>query len=233
MIMRIDEILSQPFTGYSKESYKFLKALKSKRNNNKEWFDRHREIYETFLKREVRELVDTLAPKLMSIDPTFVLNHKSILRINRDIRFKKDKTPYKTFSAVSFGLRVLKHRDIPQIYFHFSPDEFLIAAGQYSTEPSRMKKIRYRIATFQESFLKIIHNPEFQKEYRKIYGEELSRLPAEFSQYANTPIEKYLKYRNIYVYKEYKPEVAMKPELVELILYHTRLMYEFLKFLSN
>lgn len=231
--MRIDEILSQPFSGYSNESYKFLKALKDSRNNNKKWFDQHRGIYEIFLKREVRELVDTLAPKLMFIDSTFVLNHKSILRINRDIRFKKDKTPYKTFSAVSFGLRVLKHKDIPQIYFHFSPDEFLIAAGQYSTEPSVMKKIRYKIASYPEIFLKIVHNPEFQKEYKKIHGEKLLKLPVPFPEYLNTPIETYLKYKNMYVYKEYKPEVAMKPELVELILYHTRLMYDFLKFLSN
>ncbi|MGB9696839.1 MAG: DUF2461 domain-containing protein [Ignavibacteria bacterium] len=231
--MRIDEILSQPFSGYSNESYQFLKALKSKHNNNKEWFDKHRDIYETFLKREVRELVDTLAPKLISIDSTFVLNHKSILRINRDIRFKEDKTPYKTFSAVSFGLRVLKHKDIPQIYFHFSPDEFLIAAGQYSTEPSVMKRIRQKIVTSPDSFLKIIHSPAFQKEYKKIQGEKLLRLPVIFSEYANTPIETYLKYKNMYVYKEYEPKVAMKPELVELILYHTRLMYDFLKFLSN
>lgn len=231
--MRIDEILLQPFSGYSNESYNFLKALKSRRNNNKEWFDRHRDVYENFLKREVRELVNTLAPKIISIDSTFVLNHKSILRINRDIRFKKDKTPYKTFSAVSFGLRVLKQKDIPQIYFHFSPDEFLIAAGQYSTEISTMKRIRQKIAHSPDDFLKIIHNPEFQKEYKKIYGEKLLRLPVAFSEYVNTPIEPYLKYKNIYVYKTYKPEVAMKPELVKLILYHTRLMYNFLKFLSN
>jgi uncharacterized protein (TIGR02453 family) len=231
--MGIDEIISQPFSGYSNESYQFLKSLAIRRNNNKEWFDKHRNIYENFLKREVRELVDTLAPKVNAIDPSFVLNHKSILRINRDIRFKKDKTPYKTFSAVSFGLRVLKQKDIPQIYFHFSSNEFLIAAGQYSTEPSTMKKIRQKIVNNTDDFLEIINNPQFQKEYKKIYGEKLLRLPIIFSKYKNTNLEKYLLYKNMYVYKEYKPEVAMKPDLVELILYHTRLMYKFLKFLSN
>ncbi len=233
----ITDIFREPFLGFSEDALNFLRKLKNPVYNNKKWFDKNRDIYEVYVKQPMRSLIDTLSGELRNIDENIVINHKSIFRINRDIRFSKDKTPYKFHYAASFCFGVIKKSDIPQFYFHFSPDEFIFAGGQYSNEPVRLKKIRNKIFDDYENFQDIITKKVFIKEYKKISGESLTRLPKEFEfrkkEITDKMLFNLLKMKQYYVEKTYKPSVIFDTGLVDLIKYHTKLMYEFVKFLND
>ncbi|MEZ4689881.1 MAG: TIGR02453 family protein [Ignavibacteria bacterium] len=136
----LDELVKEPFLGFPKKALKFLKELSIPSNNNKAWFDEHRDIYEENLKKPMRDLIDTLAIEINKIDPDIVVNYKSIFRINRDVRFAKDKRPYKEIYAAAFAFDRIKSAEIPAFYFHFDSKEFLFASGQYSMDNDYLKK---------------------------------------------------------------------------------------------
>ncbi len=233
----IDMLIKEPFLGFCRESLDFLKLLGDKRYNNKKWFDRNRATYENFIKLPMRALIDNLAIEIHKIDSSIAVNYKSIFRINRDIRFTKDKTPYKTMTSASFCFDTIKKPEIPQFYFHLSPAEFLFAGGQYSSDPDKLKKIRQKIYNEFDTFKKIIFKGEFKKEYKKICGDKAVNFPRG---YENIKTEKdgellaeLIKMKQYYVYKSYKPEVAFKPEVVNLITDNIKLSYNFTKFLND
>lgn len=233
----IDMLIKEPFLGFSRESLDFLKLLENKRYNNKKWFDKNRAKYENFIKLPMRALTDNLAIEINKIDTSIVVNYKSIFRINRDIRFTKDKTPYKTMTSASFCFDTIKRPEIPQFYFHLSPAEFLFAGGQYSSDTEKLKKIRRKIYNEFDTFKKIIFNSEFKKEYKKICGDKGANLPRG---YENIKYEKdgemlaeFIKMKQYYVYKSYKPEVAFKPDVINLITHNIKLSYNFTKFLND
>ena len=116
----LDELVKEPFLGFQPEALKFLKSLSNPKNNNKIWFDKHRETYETYLKQPMKDLIDTLSIEINKSYPDIVVNYKSIFRINRDIRFSKNKMPYKNHYSAAFAFGKIKSAEIPQFYFHFT-----------------------------------------------------------------------------------------------------------------
>ncbi len=228
----LEDFIKEPFLGFDKKSVDFLNKLRNKKYNNKKWFDANRDVYENHLKYPMRTLVDNLAAELKKIDDSFFITNKSILRINRDIRFKPDKTPYKTNYAAAFTYERQKTPEIPQYYFELSYREFLFAAGQYSMEPNALKKIRRRIFEKFDEFTDIISEKKFRNKFGDVLGESLQKLPKEFSVKEISPeLGKYLKMKQFYVYTTYEPEVAFGPELVDLIMEDTGITHDFTKFL--
>ncbi|MCE1165513.1 MAG: DUF2461 domain-containing protein [Bacteroidetes bacterium] len=228
----LEDFIKEPFLGFDRKSVDFLNKLRNKRYNNKTWFDANRDTYETHLKHPMRTLIDTLASELKKVDDTFFITYKSILRINRDIRFKADKTPYKTNYAAAFTYERQKTPDIPQYYFELSYNEFLFAAGQYSMEPDALKKIRRGIYGKYDEFNEIINDRKFRKNYGNVLGISLQKLPKEFSgKYLSPELEKFLKMKQFYVYRTFEPDVAFSPYLVDLIIEEVKTTHDFTKFL--
>ena len=233
----LSDLLNQPFPGFEKKALKFLKALSVSDNNNKKWFDEHRNEYEMYLKLPMRNLIDTLSSEIRKIDPDIVVNYKSIFRINRDVRFSKDKKPYKTHYAAAFAFEKVKSSEIPQFYFHFSPDEFIFAAGQYSMDALYLKKIRRGIYSDFENLKSIINTKSFLNNFGSVRGESLSKLPKGFEnpgQGASDPLLiKLLMMKQFYVFKEYNPDVILSEELPDLIVENIKLSYDFTKYLDK
>ena len=233
----LDSLVKEPFLGFQPESLEFLSKLQNPRYNNKKWFDKNREIYEVYLKQPMRVLIDTLSVEIKKIDPNIVVNYKSIFRINRDIRFTKDKTPYKSHLAASFCFDMIKKPDMPQFYFHFSPTEFLIAGGQYSSDPQKLKKIKNEIFTNYPRYKKIISDKKFVKAYKKVLGEKTTRLPKGYENIeqkkSNELLIETLKMKQFYVDEYHKPDVILESSLVELITKNIKQMYDFVKFFHN
>jgi len=233
----LDNLIKEPFLGFDEDSLAFLKKLENKKYNNKIWFDKNRNIYEQHIKLPMRALIDSLTGELYKIDPSIVVSYKSIFRINRDIRFSKNKQPYKSMSSASFCFDIIKKPEIPQFYFHFSPDEFLFAGGQYSLDPDKLKKIRKKIYDEFDYFKKIIAEKKFAKEYGKICGDKLTKLPRGYDDLKtdkkNEALIEILKMKQYYVFKSYKPELIFNPDLVNLIAHNVKLSYDFTKFLND
>lgn len=230
----LDNFISEPFLGFTEDTLKFFSKLKNKKYNNKRWFDANRDVYEFHVKQPMRSLLDTIAPEIKKYDPRITISYKSIFRINRDIRFKKDKTPYKSHYGAALTYDGIKTPEVPQFYFHLSDDEFLFAAGQYSTDTVMIKKMRNRIFKEPDYFLSIVNEKNFVKCFGDVLGEKLANLPAEFrGKDINEEIAEFLKLKQIYVFRTYKPEVALDNGLAEIIVEDIKMTGEFNKFLFD
>lgn len=131
------------FTGFPKQTFTFLKDLD--RNNNKIWFDTHRKEYEDFYMEPARQFVGALGSELMKIEPAVKYEakvNKSIFRINRDIRFSKDKTPYKNHIDLWFWLGERKGWDAGGFFIGITPDKLILGAGIHSLEKDLLGKFR-------------------------------------------------------------------------------------------
>lgn len=118
------------FNGFSKELVQFFKKLE--KNNSKQWFDKHRNEYEEFVLFPSREFVAVMGKRLRKIAPevnAIPKVNQSLFRINRDTRFSKDKSPYKTCMGIWFWEGNRKRMECSGFYFHHEGDRLLIGAG--------------------------------------------------------------------------------------------------------
>lgn len=179
-----------------KATLKFLKGLKA--NNNKEWFDKHRPEYDA-TREQFAELVqlciDELGAKHNGIR---MLSPKDcIFRINKDVRFSKDKSPYKTtYSA--FIAEGGRKSNLPGFYFHIEPgNKTTIGGGIYLPDAVQMKRIRSEIASNGNELQKILSHPKFKKLYPRIEGEKLVKVPKGYD--PASPFAELLKHKNFFV----------------------------------
>jgi len=118
------------FSGFPKKSITFLNSIR--KNNNKEWFEAHRDEYEKLIKDPSIDFVIEMGEHLQALVPTITARPKvngSLFRIYRDIRFSKDKTPIKSRIGVIFWQGRGKRMQSSCFYMHFSPDELFFAVG--------------------------------------------------------------------------------------------------------
>lgn len=131
------------FTGFSDESLKFFADLE--RNNSKIWFEKNRHIYENEILLPAKAFVNELGERLETIAPDIAADartDKSIFRIHRDIRFSKDKIPYKTHLGIWFWEGKKKKLENPGFYFQFDKDTMFIGAGMYRFSKDTLKIYR-------------------------------------------------------------------------------------------
>ena len=165
---------------FNKNYLQFLKGLSE--NNNKEWFDENRKSYNDWVKRPFNEFVQLMIDKIQAHDNRVVVTPKDcIFRINRDIRFSADKTPYKTHMSALIGAGGKKDKSIPGIYFHFGTDNVSVYGGAHMLSKEQLHKVRQAIAFQPEEFQSLIKQPDFVSKFGSIQGEENKRLPKEFT----------------------------------------------------
>ena len=147
----------------TKESLQFLDDLKA--NNNRDWFQDNKKRYEIF-KKDYHQLVSDFLDVMKPLDPSLELLEvkNCTFRINRDIRFSKDKSPYKAHLGIwiSGGIKGLNRAGY---YVHIEKGASFIAGGFYSPEPDDLKKVRKEIAFFHEDLEEILDNKNFKKEF--------------------------------------------------------------------
>lgn len=187
-----------PFDSFPKEGLQFLKALK--KNNNRPWFEKHKEEYERYLKLPMQSLIVALQPHFARFAPEFELHPKrSMFRIYRDIRFSKDKRPYKMHVAAHFVLRGKpKGVEGSGYYLHIEPVEVYVGAGLYMPENDQLKKIRRAIVDRAEEFLSVVQSRRFKKTFGELEmkDDRLKRIPAGFD--ANHPMAEWLRYKHYF-----------------------------------
>jgi uncharacterized protein (TIGR02453 family) len=149
----------------SKESLKFLDDLK--KNNNRDWFLANKKRYETY-KAEYHQIIGGMLAELKGKDPALsMLEVKNCtFRINRDIRFSKDKSPYKSHMGMWFNTSS-KHGNGPGYYIHIEPGKSFIAGGYYQPEAVELKKFRKEIDFFHDDLDAIIN----EKKFKSVFGD--------------------------------------------------------------
>lgn len=175
-------------------------------NNNRAWFVMNKPRYD-ILRVEFLELVTKLIADLGKFDPAVADCNpkKALFRINRDMRFSKEKIPYKThFSAAinASGLKRPHQGGGPTYYFHINETgTLLIAAGEWMPPPERLRAIRQHVIDDAAGFTKLLKNKKLKETYGELQEEgKLSRPPKGFD--ADIPHLEYIKLKNFIVWHE-------------------------------
>lgn len=202
------------FAGIPKEGIQFLRDLKE--NNEREWFQPRKAVYDEKLRGPLLELVGALSDELKRFAPDYRTEpSKAVYRIYRDTRFRDDKTPYKTHAAASFHHRSLGKHVSGGFYFHFSPTEFLIGGGLWRPGPKELLAIRRRISADPAALRSILANKSFKKLLGELSGEQLKRPPKGFS--ADDPALDLLLYKQFLAGSQLDPKLIESPKAVKEI----------------
>ena len=154
-------------------------------NNNKTWFDQNRQRYEKSVKKPFYNFVEEMIVRIHSRNPDILINpSEAIFRINRDIRFSKNKTPYKLHMGAFISPGGRKAKNDPGFYFHLGFEGIRIYSGVYQVPKDNLLKIRRHIADKLDSFEKIIAGKAFKSKFGSIQGDRHQRISAEFKQIA-------------------------------------------------
>ncbi|HOZ85217.1 MAG TPA: DUF2461 domain-containing protein [Niabella sp.] len=197
-------------------TFRFLKDLKE--NNNKPWFDENRKRYET-AKENFADFIDALILQFGKKDKTIShLKAKDCMfRINRDVRFSKDKAPYKTnFGAYINGEGKKSFR--AGYYFHLEPGKSFTGGGIWQPPADVLAKLRQEIDYNLSNFEKIIHSNKFKTVFNGLSsaeGAKLTRVPKGYE--ADNPAAEYLKYKNFVAIHSLTDKGLAQPELVTKI----------------
>ena len=212
---------------------KFLQSLK--KNNSKEWFDVNRKQYE-IAKVDFAALVDSVIKTFGKKDPSIAhLNAKNCMfRINRDVRFSKNKDPYKTNMGASItagGKKV----SMAGYYFHLEPGgNSFVGGGLYMAEPDKLKKVRQEIDYNWDAFSKIIHNKKFKEQYTDLDrsdGMSLVREPKGYEK--DNPAIDYIKLKSWIALKPIADKELTGKELVKTITTAFEALYPMIVFLNE
>ena len=163
------------------EAVQFINDLKV--NNNTEWMHANKKRYENYKKdyqRMIAMLLAELKPLDKSLEPLEVKN--CTFRINRDIRFSKDKTPYKTHISAWFSTNK-NSKNAPGYYLQIENGTGFVAGGMYCPEPNELKKVRKEIEFFHDDLNVILNESNFKKQFVNLSHEEsnkLKRAPKDF-----------------------------------------------------
>ena len=221
--------MPSPFPGFPPEALQFFRGLA--KNNNREWFLPRKQIFEEKVKEPMRQLVDALNVALHDFAPEYETDPgKAIFRIYRDIRFSKDKKPYKEHIAATFHRRGAMGHGQGGYYVAISHKSVAVGGGIYAPDPPQLLAIRERIAERHEEFRRILAAKPVRKLFGNLQGEQLSRVPRGFA--TDHSAADLLRFKYFILYKELPPSLATSPKLYKEIVERFRVIVPFLQFLT-
>ena len=163
---------------FSTETFAFLQELSD--NNNRTWFEANKSRYEALVREPAMDFIEAMEPALKSFAPEFRAEARklggSLMRVFRDTRFSRDKTPYKTNIGIQFRHRLGKDVHAPGFYLHIANDECFLGAGCWHPESSVLGKLRDGIAGKTDSWFAIRDEQRFAAHWQ-LAGESLRRPP--------------------------------------------------------
>lgn len=210
--------------------FKFLQDLE--KNNNKDWFDINRKLYETEIKKPFEDFTIALGNELNIFDPEIQGDFKkSIFRINKDIRFSKDKSPYKTNRSSAYSLNGKKDHEDPGYYIELGANKCYIAGGAWAPSTDSLKKIRSEIYYNLDDFNAILKNKNFQTTFIDIKGERSKILPKDIKDWAID--SEYIYLKQFYFIKEFSQKEALEKDFVKSVAKWFSHGYEMNQFLRQ
>ena len=166
--------------GLTEAFYEFFIELSA--NNQKSWFDENRARYEREVKALFLTFVESVLVKMVAVDGRFsgMEAKQCIFRINKDIRFSKDKTPYKLHCAAAIQIGGRKEMGAGGLYIQLGPEECGLYSGVYMPEKDELMRIRGLIAGDLEGFNRVITDKVFVKYFGTVRGEKNKRIDADW-----------------------------------------------------
>lgn len=166
------------FKHFDPSLMQFLRALAS--NNNRDWFNQHKHDYEDKVRTPALAFIEAMEPWIRMVSPHYEASAKkvggSLMRVYKDVRFAKDKAPFKTNVGIQFRHEVGKDVHAPGFYLHIEPQEIFLAVGTWHPAPDALKAIRQHIVDKPGPYQDAIEHQPFC-EFYQLAGDSLTRPP--------------------------------------------------------
>lgn len=216
-----------PTASIPKSTLDFLKALRD--NNNREWFAANKDWYQKEHAHAVA-FAEALLARMGQHDQLVPMTGKqSLFRIYRDVRFSKDKSPYKAHFSGTMK------RDTKWLrggyYFHIEPGGSFVGGGFWEPNAADLKRIRQELAADAEPLRKIIAAPEFVETFGQLQGEQLKTAPQGYP--ANHPSIDLLRYKQFLLSQSYTDKEVASPDLLDKMVLAFRRMRPFFDYMSE
>jgi len=217
---------TERFTGFRREAIQFLADLAA--NNERAWFQPRKAEYQRLLKDPLEALVAALAERFaaqripLRADPA-----RSIFRIYRDVRFSKDKSPYKTNVGASFPWVAGRDGGPGDVesgaeaahgvggYFHLAPGDIFVGGGMWHPEPARLAAFRAAVGSDPASVHAALDDPRFVARFGQVNGDRLKRVPTGFP--PDHPEAELLKLKDVVFGRRLSDDEALSPDLPDLL----------------
>jgi uncharacterized protein (TIGR02453 family) len=217
------------FRGIPEEGLEFLKDLE--KNNNREWFMSHKQAFEQWLLNPTRSLIASVRDILAPVAPAIRVDpFKSIHRIHRDIRFRRDKSPYNTHLAASFS-ETVRSRHSEGLYLMISAQGLASGGGAYMPSPAELRSIRQHISACGDSFRDIVEDAQLKRRFGLMRGERLKRAPQGFS--ASDPMLDYLQHKQFYFIRDYDANACVNPDFATSVAEDYLCLLPFINWMSE
>lgn len=193
----------------SKNSFDFLKQLSA--NNNRDWFTENKQIY-TDAQQDIIAFADEVLQGMNAFDhietPT---GKKALKRIYRDVRFSKDKAPYKQHFGMTFSRATQSRRGT--YYIHLQPGNSFIGGGFWGPEKDDLLRIRKHLAQDDSYFKKVINSKEFKNHFGTLEGEQLKTAPKGFDK--EHPSIELLRYKQFLIGQSFSDKEVLSKDFAK------------------
>ena len=198
----------------NKATLKFLYDLRE--NNERDWFQANKNRYED-ARRDVEQFVEFLIPAIHTFDPLInnLTAKQCMFRIYRDVRFSKDKTPYKSYFGAYIAPEGRKSVRCGY-YLHLEPGNCLLAGGAYHPAAEHLKNIRYEIYHNLKEFEDILNGSGFKNIFGELVGDKLKRPPRGFP--AEFEGIDYLKMKDFTIFHKLDDQQVSSPDFAAYVL---------------
>ena len=219
-------------TYFSSKTFAFLRDLAS--HNHREWFQENKERYEEDVRVPALRFIQDFAPYLEGLSPHFRADPRksggSLFRIHRDIRFSKDKSPYKTHTGIQFRHEAGRDAHAPGFYLHMEPGGCFAGVGIWRPDASTLRKIREHLLEDPGGWKEVAYDGAFQERYG-LSGERLVRPPRGFDP-QHTLVED-LKWKDFVGMAEIPEEEITSPGFLQEYAGYCRTGLPFVSFLCR
>src|SRR5690348_10017003 len=207
--------MAESFKGFPKDFFLFFRELKA--HNERPWFEANKERFRKSVQAPMSAFIGAMAPRLGKISKRFTAdprpNGGSMFRIYRDVRFSKDKRPYKEHAACHFRHALGKDVHAPGYYVHFATDEVYFGGGMWMPPSDALQKIRDLIVKKPSAWKAIRNDKRFAKSFDDIDGSALSRAPRGYD--PEHPLVADIKKKSFFAMHESSAKEARSNNLIE------------------
>ncbi|MDX1593127.1 MAG: DUF2461 domain-containing protein [Gammaproteobacteria bacterium] len=205
--------LPPPFEG---ELFAFLRKLRQ--NNERDWFEAHKPLYETAVRIPALGFIEAMGPRLEAISPHFRAVAKksggSLMRVYRDTRFSKDKTPYKTNVGIQFRHEAGRDVHCPGFYLHLEPGRCFLGAGIWRPDAASLRRIRDFLADNPGGWRRALDDRRFATRFM-LDGDSLQRAPRGYP--ADHPLIEDLKRKDFIAVADFSDAKALDRDFVDWV----------------
>jgi uncharacterized protein (TIGR02453 family) len=219
-------------TYFGPELFRFLRRLK--RNNSREWFLANKATYERDVRDPLLRFIEDFAPRLNRLSSHFVADPRpvggSLFRIHRDVRFSKDKSPYKTAAAAQFRHEAAKDVHAPGFYLHLEPSNVFFGAGLWRPDGKTLATIRDAIVENPSQWKRILSSRIFRANFT-LSGDSLKKPPRGYD--PEHPFIDDLKRKDYVITTWFSEEEACAADFLERFTLACRRAGSFVRFLTR